>query len=90
MNIINDKSSVECQIAERQLALKDINEKSWFNHIKLTLELYNLPSVYTLLQQDITKPQWKKLMNSSVATFVENSWKTKVGTKSLLKYVKDH
>ena len=42
-----------------KLAMKDIDEKSWFNYIKLTLELYNLPSAYTLLQQDITKPQWK-------------------------------
>ena len=87
MNIIKNKSSVEYQIAERQLAMKDIKEKSWFNYIRSTLELYNLPSAYTLLQLDITKLQWKKLLNSSIATFVENSWKTEVATKPSLKYV---
>ena len=80
MNIIKNKSSVEYQIAERQLAMKDIKEKNWFNYIRSTLELYNLPSAYTLLQLDITKLQWKKLLNSSIATFVENSWKTEVAT----------
>ena len=87
MNIIKNKLSVEYQIAERQLAMKDIEEKSWFNYIRSTLELYNLPSAYTLLQLDITKLQWKKLLNSSIATFVENSWKTEVATKPSLKYV---
>ena len=87
MNIIKNKSSVEYQIAERQLAMKDIKGKSWFNYIRSTLELYNLPSAYTLLQLDITKLQWKKLLNSSIATFVENSWKTEVVTKPSLKYV---
>ena len=57
MNIIKNKLSVEYQIAERQLAMKDINGKSWFNYIRSTLELYNLPSAYTLLQLDITKLQ---------------------------------
>ena len=85
MNIIKNKSSVEYQIAERQLAMKDIKEKSWFNYIRSTLELYNLPSAYTLLQLDITKLQWKKLLNSSIATFFENSWKTEVATKPSLK-----
>ena len=44
-------------------------------------------SSFTLLQLDITKLQWKKLLNSSIATFVENSWKTEVATKPSLKYV---
>ena len=87
MSIIKNKSSVEYQIAERLLVMNDVGEKSWFNYIRSTLEQYNLPSAYTLLQQDITKLQWKKLLNSSIATFVENSWKTEVATKPSLKYV---
>ena len=55
MNTTRDKSSIEYQIAERQLALKDSDEKSWFNYIKSILDLYDMPSVYTLLQQDISK-----------------------------------
>ena len=55
MNIIHGKSSVEYQIAEKLLAMKDIGEKSWFNYIRAALELYNLPSAYTLLHQDKQK-----------------------------------
>ena len=35
---------------------------------------------YILNPPRITKLQWKKLLNSSIATFVENSWKTEVAT----------
>ena len=45
VNIISDKASTEYQIAERQLAMKDHNEKSWFNYIRSILETYNMPSV---------------------------------------------
>ena len=75
MNMTRDKSQIEYQIAERQLAMKDSDEKSWFNYIKSIIDLYDMPSVYTLLQQDISKPQWKKLLNSSINSFVEASWK---------------
>ena len=87
MNMTRDKSSIEYQIAERQLAMKDSDEKSWFNYIKSTLDLYDMPSVYTLLQQDFSKPQWKKLLNSSINSFVEASWKEEVENKTSLKYL---
>ena len=46
-----------------------------------------MPSVYTLLQQDISKSQWKKLLNSSINSFVEVSWKEEVENKTSLKYL---
>ena len=78
MNMTRDKSSNEYKIAERQLAMKDSDEKSWFNYIKSIIDLYDMRSVYTLLQQDISKPQWKKLLNNSINSFVEASWKEEV------------
>ena len=44
MNTISDKNSIEYQIVERQLAMKDSQEKSSFNYIKAILETYNMPS----------------------------------------------
>ena len=87
MNMTRDKSSIEYQIAERQLAMKDSDEKSWFNYIKSILDLYDMPSVYTLLQQDFSKPQWKKLLNSLINSFVEASWKEEAENKTSVKYL---
>ena len=60
MNVISDKNSIEYQIAERQLAIKDSQEKSWFNYIKLILETYNMPSIYSLFDEQPSKSKWKK------------------------------
>ena len=38
MNVISDENSIEYQTAERQLAMKDSQEKSWFNYIKSILK----------------------------------------------------
>ena len=55
---------------------------------RTVLDLYDIPSVYSLLQQDISKPQWKKLLNSSINLFLEASWKEEVENKTSLKYLK--
>ena len=60
INVISDKNSIEYQIAERQLAMKDSQEKSWFNYIKSILETYNMPSIYSLFAEQPSKSKWKK------------------------------
>ena len=83
MNIISDKTSV----AERQLAMKDPNENNWFNYIRSILETYNMPSVFTLFHQEVSKSEWKRLLNNSINSHVDASWKAEVESKSSLKYV---
>ena len=34
--------------------------------IKNTLKCFDMPSVYSLLEQDISNSQWNKLLNGSV------------------------
>lgn len=53
----------EYRIAERQLAMKDSSEKSWFNYIRKILNKYNMPSVYSLFEHEIPKSEWKTLLN---------------------------
>ena len=55
MNVISDKNSIEYQIAERQFAMKDSQEKNWFNYIKSILETYNMPSIYSLFNEQPSK-----------------------------------
>ena len=64
MNVIRDKNSIEYQIAERQLAMKDSQEKCWFDYIKSILETYNMPSIYSLFDEQPSKSKWKKTFES--------------------------
>ncbi|CAG2213888.1 unnamed protein product [Mytilus edulis] len=42
-NIIRNPNTVEFKLAQRQLAIKDRNSKSWFTYVQQLLEKYNLP-----------------------------------------------
>ena len=87
MNIISNKDSIEYQIAERQLAMKDSEEKSWFNYIKSILEKYKMPSVYALLEEQPSKSKWKQILKQSVHSYVEALWTSELESKQSLKYV---
>ena len=61
--------------------MKDSDEKSWFNYIKSILDLYDMFSVYTLLQQDISKPQWKKLLKIQLTHLLKHNGKRRLRIK---------
>ncbi|MEW8545672.1 MAG: reverse transcriptase family protein [Candidatus Thiodiazotropha sp.] len=86
-NIVRNKHFIEFEIAERQLVTKSCEEKTWFNLIKLILEVYNLPSIFSLFDQQISKAEWKKIMDNAVHSQIEASWRADVTAKSSLKYV---
>ena len=44
-------------------------------------------SVYSLIEEQPSKPKWKKQLNQSIHSFIEASWKSDVENKSSLKYV---
>ena len=58
--VVRDQSSIENDIAVRQLAVRSISEKSWFSSVRIILNTYDLPSAYELLENPPTKEQWKK------------------------------
>ena len=82
MNIISDKTSIEYQVAERQLAMKYPKEKNCYNCIRSLLEMYNMPSVFTLFHQEFSKSEWKRVLNNSINSYVEASWKAEVESKT--------
>jgi hypothetical protein len=48
--IIRDQNSVENKIAYRQIAIYDLNSKSWFSKLKMVLMKYCFPEAFHLLQ----------------------------------------
>ena len=46
VNMIRNGDSIEYEIAQRQLVMKEPHQKSLFNFIKDILELYELPSIF--------------------------------------------
>ena len=87
MSIIRNKHFIEYEVAERQLVMKGEEEKSWFNLIKTVMGTYNLPSIYTLFGQSLTKAEWESTLNQAVNTQIEASWQAEVKQKPSLKYV---
>ena len=59
-------TSIENQLAKRQLEIKTFKSHSWFVAVKKTLLKYDLPSAESLLEKPIAKFAWKKLFNESV------------------------
>lgn len=77
---VRNKHFIEYEIAERQHVMKGCGEKSWFNYIKSILEKYELPSVFSLFDQQISKSEWKEIMSNAVHSH-------KASAKVALKYV---
>ena len=44
--MIRDQNSIEYEIAQRQIVMRDMPQKSMFTHIQCLLDLYGLPSVF--------------------------------------------
>lgn len=54
-NIIDNKNSVERELAFRQLAMKTESSNSWFRELVTITDLYDLPSPYDLLNHPPSK-----------------------------------
>ena len=47
-NILCHKSTLEYEIAQRQMPVKDLESKSWFSDCNRLLYMYSLPNIYAL------------------------------------------
>ncbi|CAG2229246.1 unnamed protein product [Mytilus edulis] len=86
-NIIRNPNTVEFKLAQRQLAIKDRNSKSWFTYVQQLLEKYNLPSSSVLLQEPPGKFSWKNLVSKAVKTYWTNKIHSEAREKSSLQYI---
>jgi hypothetical protein len=81
-----DGSSLERDIAERQLAMKDLKSKSWFMNVCRLLNKYDLPSAHDIFINPPSKSAWKRMIHSAVVSFWDNHLKKGAEDKSSLKY----
>ena len=70
VSIIRRPGSTECDIIKRQLAVKDLQSKSWVVQIRMLLRKYNLPNAYVLSASPPDKTPWKR----QVTTMVNKFW----------------
>ena len=85
--MMRDQKSIEYEIAQRQIVMKDFPDKSMFTHIQCLLDLYDLPSVFELMSNTLPKLEWKNTLNRKIHEMVEQSWKSDIATKSSTKYL---
>ena len=86
--MMRHQKSIEYEIAQRQIVMKDFPDKSMFTHIQCLLDLYDLPSVFELMSNTLPKFEWKNTLNRKIHEMVEQSWKSDIATKSPTKYLK--
>ena len=53
--MIRNENSIEFEMTQRQLVMKESPRESIFTHIKSILALYGLPSIFELLDNPPTK-----------------------------------
>ena len=68
-SIMLREDSLEYEVFERQLAMKDMNSNSWAIHVKKLLTQYELPRPVQLLYNMSSKAEWKKCVRHHVTKF---------------------
>ena len=86
-NMIMDEGSVEYEIAQRQLVMKDPPSDSIFTYFQSILSHYELPSVFALVSYPPSREAWKRLLNCRVHDMVEAAKKADIKSKSSTKYL---
>ena len=87
MGIARNSKFIEYDIAMRQLAVKTPDEKSWFNMVRTILGTYNLSSIFFLFEKQMSKSEWKRILNETVHTHIEAMRRADMAEKSSLKYI---
>ena len=80
-------NSIERELAERQILLKDKKSKSWFVYVGPILSQYNLPGTIDLLHTEIFKKAWKQTVDKHVSAYWVDKIKLEASEKSSLKFL---
>jgi hypothetical protein len=68
-SIARSKTSIEHQVAQRQILMYTYRDGSWFSRIKVTLLKYDLPSASSVLDSAPSKEVWKKTVQKNVERY---------------------
>ena len=71
--MMRDQNSIEYEIAQRQIVMRDMHQKSMFTYIQCLVDLYGLPSVFELMCNTLPKLAWKNTLNHKIHEMVELS-----------------
>ena len=86
-NLVDQKSTKEYEIIERQLAMKDHKSNSWVVHVKELLTKYNLPSAFVVFQSPPSKSTWKRQAKKPVKNFWLTKLKDEASQMATLEYL---
>ena len=86
-SIMRREESLEYEVVERQLAVKDSSSHSWAIHIKHLLDQYNLPRALDMLYSSTTKAEWKRCINAHVIPYWMDLLYEEARTKSTLSFL---
>lgn len=81
------ESSIEKELAERQLLMSGFNSQSWFSKARCILAQYNLPSAHDLMLNPINTNRWKTQVKKAVDSVWHDQLRTKVSLYSSLNYL---
>ncbi|KAK3092357.1 hypothetical protein FSP39_001859 [Pinctada imbricata] len=87
ISLARQTDSKEHQIIRRQLAVKDENSTSFTITVRKTLQKYQLPDAYSLIEKTPTKSQWKKMIKEATNNIYTAKITEEIKTKSTMKYL---
>ena len=67
MYVNQAETSIEKQLARRQLSIKAMNSNSWFIDVENILYKYDLANAYFYLEQPLKKEKWNKLIKERIS-----------------------
>ena len=73
-NIIQNGSSIEFRIIERQQVMSTKNKNAFASRIRNILEKYNLPTIITLMESVPPKEVWKRMVKNAVEFYWKQTW----------------
>ena len=74
-NILSQKSTLEYEIAQRQMAVKDFDSNRWVSDCRCLLHKYDLPNIYILDTQIESSERWRGQLKRHIDSFIKNEWR---------------
>ena len=88
--MIRNESSIEYEIARRQVVVKDSPSERIFTYIQSILSHYELPSVFELLSNSSSREAWERILNCPVHAMVKAAWRADIEKKVIHKILITH
>ena len=86
-NIINANYSIENSILLRQLAVKDWSSSSWLVYVRKLLSRYDLPTIYSLMDDLPSRRHWKRLVEKMVFRCSEDTMEQRLTLYTSLRFL---